>query len=493
VKQMPEIKQIVNLYELHGSYKRTARELNISRNTVKKYVHQVDDVRDGKTEEIVQKNRTKSRPCPVLTETIREKIHQYLESGLQNREKQQITAKRIWELLIRNGDTIGYTTVKEEVARWREHHTLRSISILQEPQKGIRAEFDWGAVFLSIKGIERRYSLAVFVLPFSLYRFARLYHRETRNEVIDAHIEFFNEIQAVPETIFYDRMSTAYDSRKQKFHDDFLKFPLYFGYEPCACNAASPQEKGTTEESVGYIRRLAFGEKSEFGSFEEAEEWLKKCLAEVNTHPVYRRPDVPTAGLAKERPDMLPLPTLEYSNYELTQAAISKYSLVKCDSNHYSVPETYCTRRISYKKTVHELIFLDGNAVIATHRRLSGKDQYSMNIMHYIKTFQKKPGALKYSKVMTQVDQQIQDLFNLHYTNNPREFLTILDLVKQTSVESFIDALKRLKECNLHPDYNSIRFFIHQTMEPPEESFEEPVGFAVLEPVLTDYDYLMEA
>lgn len=490
---MPDIERIVSLYELYKSYKRVAKELRISRNTVRKYVHRVEDVHQGKTEKILPENRNIQRTRHILTDTIREKIHQYLESSLQNRKKQRITAKRIWELLIKKGDPIGYTTVKEEVAWWKEHHTLREISILQEPQKGIRAEFDWGVVYLRIKGIERKYSLAVFVLPFSLYRFARLYHRETRYEVIDAHIEFFNEIQAVPKTIFYDRMSTAYDSRKQTFHNAFLEFSLYFGYEPCACNVASPQEKGTDEESVGYIRRLAFGERSEFNSFEEAEEWLKVCLADVNSHPVYHRKDVPSEGLVKERPEMLPLPTLEYSNYELNQAVISKYSLVKCDANHYSVPETYCTTRISYKKTVHHLMLLDGDAVIATHLRLSGKDQYSMDIMHYIKTFQKKPGALKYSKVMTQVDEQIQDLFNQHYANNPKDFLIILDLVRETSVQSLCDALKRLKECNLHPDYNTIRFFIHQTMESPSEPFEAPAEFAVTEPDLTYYDLLMEA
>jgi hypothetical protein len=136
-------------------------------------------------------------------------------------------------------------------------------------------------------------------------------------------------------------------------------------------------------------------------------------------------------------------------------------------------------------------MLLDGDDVIATHRRLSGKDQYSMDIMHYIRTFQMKPGALKYSKVLTQVDVQIQDLFNRYYADNPKDFLTILDLVRETSVESLCDALKRLKECNLHPNYNTIHFFIHQTMEPPAEQFEAPAEFAVTEPDLTEYDLLI--
>jgi transposase len=68
-----------------------------------------------------------------------------------------------------------------------------SPNILQEPRVGQRAEFDWGEVHLQIRGISSKFYQAVFVLPFSLYRFARLYPRSTRLEVIQAHIEFFHE------------------------------------------------------------------------------------------------------------------------------------------------------------------------------------------------------------------------------------------------------------------------------------------------------------
>jgi transposase len=180
------------------------------------------------------------------------------------------------------------------------------VYILQEPRKGRRAEFDWGEVHLQIRGISSKFYLAVFVLPFSLYRFARLYPRSTRLEVIQAHIEFFHEIGAVPETIFYDRMSVVYDSQKQKLNEKFLEFSMLSGFRPCVCNPASPHEKGTDEESVGYIRRLTFGERSSFESFDEAIEWLSTCLTGINANPVYRRPDVPVQGLVQEQVLMHP-------------------------------------------------------------------------------------------------------------------------------------------------------------------------------------------
>jgi transposase len=125
-----------------------------------------------------------------------------------------------------------------------------------------------GEVTLNIGGTWLKFYLAVFVLPFSLYRFARLYHRPTHLEVVQAHIEFFHEICSVPEAIFYDRIASAIQ--------------------------ASPNEKGTDEESVGYVRRATFGEKSMFASLEEATQWLKTRLVKINTHPVYRRSNMRT-------------------------------------------------------------------------------------------------------------------------------------------------------------------------------------------------------
>lgn len=65
--------------------------------------------------------------------------------------------------------------------------------------------------------------------------------------MIQAHIEFFHEIGSVPDAIFYDRMA-AYDSQLKQFNDKFLEFSMHFGFQPCVCNPASPNEKGQTKK-----------------------------------------------------------------------------------------------------------------------------------------------------------------------------------------------------------------------------------------------------
>jgi transposase len=184
------------------------------------------------------------------------------------------------------------------------------VFILEEPRVGQCAEFYWGEVILFIGGIWSKFYFAVSVLLFSLYRFARLYPRSTRLEVIQiqAHTEFFHEIGAVSESIFYDRMSVVYDSKKQKMNDKFLEFSMLSGFCPCVFNPALPHEKGTDEESVGYIRRLTFDERHSFESFEAAIEWLSTFSSRLTPVPSTSSLSVPVQGLAQERDLMHPLP-----------------------------------------------------------------------------------------------------------------------------------------------------------------------------------------
>jgi len=80
VKTMADIRRIVDLYELYGSYKKVARELSISPNTVKKYLRRVKDLQEGEADGILPKDRKIIQPSRVLTESVRQKIYQYLST-----------------------------------------------------------------------------------------------------------------------------------------------------------------------------------------------------------------------------------------------------------------------------------------------------------------------------------------------------------------------------------------------------------------------------
>ena len=108
----------------------------------------VREIQVGLAEEILPKNREIVQPSRVLKETVRQKIHEHPKLNLSRPKKQRTDAKQIGRLLIEEGQRIGYSSVKNEVARWKRTNAPREVFILQETRLGQHAEFDWGEVTL---------------------------------------------------------------------------------------------------------------------------------------------------------------------------------------------------------------------------------------------------------------------------------------------------------------------------------------------------------
>ena len=491
MKTMADVQRMVTLYHLYGSYSQVARELHISRNTVKKYLRQIDEVREGLRTEILPESRTIHQPRRIVNNKIIDQIHTLLESNEHRPRKQRMNGRQIHRHLVQSGHQISYTTTKRIIRDWKQDQKSREVFILQNPEPGYRAEFDWAEVTLNIHGTWTKVYLAVMVLTYSLYRFARIYQKESQQEVFDCHIQFFNEIQGVPEIVFYDNLLTVYDYHRKIYQNSFIRFAAHNGFSYDVCNIRSPHEKGTDEESVGHIRSEAFSERNSFDSFSEAQDWLIESLHRINQNHVYRRELTPEKGLVREQERMKPLPTLEYSNYFTRGAKISKYSLVVFDGNYYLVPDTFRSRSIILKIFVDRIDLTDGIAVIASHQRLYGKGNYSLEITHYLKTFEKKPGALRHSKVLGQLHEKIQNLYKDYYLDSPLEFIEILKLIQTTSPEGLIYAIDHLTENGIVPGYDTLRLFLFQNLGPMIEPFEIVDPVTVTEPDLTIYDHIM--
>ncbi len=171
---MTTVKTILETYERTGSYRRTAREVGVAHNTVRKYVLRAQAAREGTVEEIVPRDREIHQPSRVVTPEIRELIHRILERNRQKAKKQRCTAKLIWRHLLASGSSLSYSTVKREVARWHAERGYREVFIAQETDEGQRAEFDFGKVRLTLDGVPGTTPLASIVLNHSLYRFSLL-------------------------------------------------------------------------------------------------------------------------------------------------------------------------------------------------------------------------------------------------------------------------------------------------------------------------------
>jgi hypothetical protein len=126
------------------SQRQVARELGISRLTVKKYL----------TEAIPVRRETQPRVRPVW-EKVRHRIETILaESSQWTAGKQQLTASRLHQLLVGEGQRVGVTLVKDAVAEWRRQRREVFVPLTYRP--GDLGEVDFFEIWIDLAGVRRK-------------------------------------------------------------------------------------------------------------------------------------------------------------------------------------------------------------------------------------------------------------------------------------------------------------------------------------------------
>ena len=93
---------------------------------------------------------------------------------------------------------------------------------------------------------------------------------------------------------------------------------------------------------------------------------------------------------------------------------------------------------------INRIVFYYGDTIIARHDRFYKNGEYHIHILHYLETFNKKPGALPHSVALMQTDTKIKEIYEKYYTKDPKAFLGVLELIREDGVEKIEDAIDKL-------------------------------------------------
>lgn len=455
---MTEKQTIIQLHLEGMSKRKIAQKMKKSRNTVAKYIHEFEsskqeDVRNLPfTEDILKPPTYKKRQGRkrALTEEIKTKLRGYIKDNewkcQHNMAKQQMKIVDMHEKLIDAGHSISYTTVRnfvnEETAKSKE------VFIRRHSEPGHEVEFDWGEVKLEINGKLKSYSLAVFTLAFSNYRFAKLYQSESQVCVLDVHSKFIDEIGFIPSVFTYDNMRTVVKSfigTEREITDSMKHLSNYYQFHIRLCQPRKGNEKGHVERSVEFIRRKAFSSLHTFSNLREAEQHLSTILQKLNNRMHHEHKKLHIELMKKEKSVSRPA-CVPFDAAELLECRVDKYSTVVMKQNHYSVPEGHVGKYIKIKAGAETIkLFIDGEFV-AEHPRNWGIHQWEMNIYHYLETFQKKKGALAQSECLRQAPQ-IKKLYTTYYIGKEKEFIELLFYIREhDNLDRVMNAMNRLTQ-----------------------------------------------
>ena len=182
--------------------------------------------------------------------------------------------------------------------------------------------------------------MAVFAFPFSKGRFAYLFHRQDTLAFMEAHRNFFRDVEGVPRTMVYDNMRVAvvFDNKEKRPTEALMRLSTFYRFGFRYCNARAGWEKGDVERSVDYVRGRAFTVRVDFGSMEEAQQWLTKTCMVINGEQCGPLATGRDDRIAEEM-DALGTYPGEFGCFEMAEYKVDKQATICVRNNHYSVPE----------------------------------------------------------------------------------------------------------------------------------------------------------
>lgn len=294
--------------------------------------------------------------------------------------------------------------------------------------------------------------MSVFTSAKGDYRSGNLYHNQKTEAFLDTHASFFEEIGGIYQEMVYDNsrvMVAKFVGRSEKEPTEaLLKLSIYFGFSFSFTNTYQTHEKGHVERSVEYVRRKIFSQKDEFSSVEEAREYFRSGLKELNLKPQVLNNGKSADEILKEEKDyLLPLPP-RYDTARIVEARADKYACISVDGNHYSVPDHLVGQFIFTKIYPDKIICYHIQKKIAWHQRRYGAQEWSIDIAHYLKTLKLKPGALKRSSALAQLKPKLKDIYQKYYKGKEKSFIELLELIAAHNLLVVEQAITLLKKIN---------------------------------------------
>jgi len=443
---------IIRSHREGKSQRRISRELQISRKTVGKYIEDYENLQKEsiKPETVLSTYlsspalyRVGTRSKVRLTQEVQSVIDTILEENCkkvkQGMRKQILKGIDILQLLHEQGMEVGYTTVCNYIREKQgKSAVIKETFIRQQYQPGSSCEFDWGEIKLNIGGQWCRFQLAVFTSSYSNYRYAVIYRRQDTLAFMESHVSFFDHIGGIYHQMVYDNMRVAIAKFIGKHEKEptqaLLQLKGHYLFSHRFCNAYSGNEKGHVERSVEYIRRKAFGFKSDFATLEDAGKYLESIIIQINQAKQQLTGRTAMEMFADER-KILWQYTGPLACSDSVQLRVDKYATISYCTNRYSVSDKLVGCFVDVKIFSNTIEAYNQNKLVGTHQRDYGKHQWIISIEHYLDTLRQKPGAMEGSVALT-CSPYLKKLYHQFYTDTPRDFIDLLHYCCQNKISA---------------------------------------------------------
>ena len=403
-KRMGQIKQLIRLYQQGLGKKTIARELGMSKNTVKSYV---DRIEKGE----LTLNSLLELDDPVLewkllagNPSYKEEMYDSIIDDLgyyaKELEKTGVTRKLLWEEYhSKHPDGYRYTQFCHHLSQYQLN---KNPSMVLQHKAGEKLFIDFAGKTLSYIDRETGECIdcQIFVacLPYSDYSFAMAVHSQSTEDFIYALTCCLKAIGGVPQALVPDNLKAAvikanrYEPGINQVLEDFAN---HYQTAIVPARAKKPKDKALVENQVKIIYSRVYAKLRNQQFFDILS--LNKAIADkIKDHNQTRMQQKGYCRqekfLSDEKNLLKPLPvtSFELKSYKELKVAKNNYILFTADKHYYSVPYIYIGSKVKVIYTRSTVRVYAKGELVAIHQRsfryghTTVKEHLSSHHQHYL-------------------------------------------------------------------------------------------------------------
>lgn len=320
--RMEHVMEIQILHKQGLSIRKIAKQLGVSRNTVRKHL------KTATNQPICYKKRPQK---PRLLDPYEDFIQQRLKEAAPH----WIPAPALLREIQAKGYQGGISTLRQYMAKLKP--TVKQAPIQRfETAAGEQMQVDWAC----IQRGKQRILAFVAMLGFSRYAYVEFTQRDDFEALKTCHENAFTYFGGVPRNVLYDNMKTvviqrnAFGDNQHRFHQGLWQLAKQYGFKPRLCRPYRPQTKGKVERFIRYVRenfyqplrsRLLANElRPDVDTLNyEVLRWLRE-VANVRIHETTGA--MPKIRLIEEQQALQPLPQRDASQPSSICTHLDKYT-----------------------------------------------------------------------------------------------------------------------------------------------------------------------
>lgn len=386
--EMDRLQELVRLHRMGTGCREVARLLGMSPNTERQYreILEKEGLLNGSAGELPELSELKAAISRHLPEERTPQQTSSVERWTERVEqmlRKNAMPKAIYDCLrLEEKEFAGsLSAIKRLCKRLEGVKEIEAkdvaIAVLSGPGEIAQVDFGYvGQLYDPERGVLRKAWVFVMVLTFSRHMFARVVFDQRTETWLRLHVEAFEKLGGVVETVVPDNLKAAVVRVAFGFSDEpalnrsYRELARHYGFKIDPTPPRSPEKKGGVESAVKYVKNNFFKPR-DLEDIVAANTGLDLWVQEIAGLRVHGTTGQRPLELFEqvERTCLLPLPAKRFEPVVWKMAHVHRDSRIEFDRRLYPVPWKLIGKDLWVRATPTTVAAYWEETRVATHQR----------------------------------------------------------------------------------------------------------------------------